>query len=237
MATGPAIRPIETLSAADRVAVELRRSIVSGALAPGQTFSLRELAGQLGVSFIPVREALRDLESEGLVVSSPGRSTMVAPLDLEDLRSIYRLRRTIEPDLARRACRRLSDAELDRRSGIAHDFGDESRSMDDIYADHHEFHLALLAPAASAWDTRILSTLWRAGERYVRMAFGRLDPDPDEHRRRERAHTALVAAFRSRDEQPAAEETERHLARNEEMAVRALEPNRTTSSSAVADTA
>ena len=237
MATGPAIRPIETLSAADRVAVELRRSIVSGALAPGQTFSLRELAGQLGVSFIPIREALRDLESEGLVVSSPGRSTMVAPLDLEDLRSIYRLRRTLEPELARRACRQLSDSELDRLTGIAHDFGDESRSMEDIYADHHEFHLALLAPAASAWDTRILSTLWRAGERYVRMAFGRLDPDPDEHRRREHAHTALVAAFRSRDEQQAAEETERHLARNEQMAVRALEPNLTTSSPPIADTA
>ena len=50
--------------------------------------------------------------------------------------------------------------------------------MDDIYDDHRAFHMALLAPAASAWDIRILMMTWRASERYVRMGFGLLDPDP-----------------------------------------------------------
>jgi DNA-binding GntR family transcriptional regulator len=223
MVTGPVIRPVETLSAADRVAVELRRSIVSGALAPGRPFSLREVAAQLGVSFIPVREALRNLESEGLVVSHPGRSTTVAPLDLDDLRAVYRLRRTLEPDIAGRACLLLSNAELDRLTRLAVDFGDEERSMDAIYADHHAFHMALLAPAASTWDLRILTTLWQASERYVRIAFGLLDPDPDEHHRREHAHSTLVAAFGTRDDQQVADEVRRHLIRNEQMALRALD--------------
>ena len=93
---------------------ELRRSILSGALAPGRELSLRELAEMLQVSIIPVREALRSLESEGLVVTRPGRSARVAPLDLDELQGLYRLRRRLEPEIAQRSCRLLSDAELDR---------------------------------------------------------------------------------------------------------------------------
>src|SRR3954454_21349863 len=104
------VRPIESRSGAELVTSELRRSIVSGALAPGQEFSLREVAGMLNVSFIPVREALRSLEAEGLVINRPGRSSMVAPLDLDDLHAISRLRHDLEPNIAARACRMLTDA-------------------------------------------------------------------------------------------------------------------------------
>lgn len=76
----------------------LRRAILTGALAPGAEYSLRELAGMLDISFIPIREALRTLEGEGLVVMRPGRSAVVAPLGLDDLRGIYRLRRALEPE-------------------------------------------------------------------------------------------------------------------------------------------
>ena len=60
-----AVRPIESRSVVEQVMLELRRSILSGALAPGRELSLRELAEMLGVSIIPVREALRSLEGEG----------------------------------------------------------------------------------------------------------------------------------------------------------------------------
>ena len=65
------VRPIETRSVSEQVTNEIRRSILAGALPPGQSLSLRRLADQLGVSFIPVRDALRVLEAEGLVVESP----------------------------------------------------------------------------------------------------------------------------------------------------------------------
>lgn len=55
------VRPIEARSVASQVTSELRRAILSGSLAPGQEFSLREIASLLDVSFIPVREALRSL--------------------------------------------------------------------------------------------------------------------------------------------------------------------------------
>lgn len=207
---------------AKQVTAELRRSILAGVLVPGQEFSLREMADLLQVSFIPVREALRSLESEGLVVTRPGRSAMVAPLDLDELRAIYRLRRQLEPEIAQRSCLLLSDAELDRLKRQAAEFGDEAQGMNEIYEAHHAFHLALLAPAATAWDIRVLSTLWRAAERYVRIGFGLLDPDPEEHWRRERAHEELVTAFRQRDPATASAAIEQHLARNEQTAVLAL---------------
>jgi len=216
------VRPIESRSVADQVMTELRRSILSGALAPGQEFSLRELAEMLQVSIIPVREALRSLESQGLVQMRPGRSAFVAPLDLDELRSIYRLRRRLEPEIAQRSCRILSQAELDRLQHQAEGFGDQKLSMNEIYDEHHEFHLALLAPAATSWDIRILMTLWRASERYIRIGFGRLDPDPDEHDRRERAHVDLVAAFRQRDPDVVSSAVHEHLARNEQTALLAL---------------
>jgi DNA-binding GntR family transcriptional regulator len=205
------IRPISSRSVVAQVTEELRRAILSGVLAPGQEFSLREIATMLDVSFIPVREALRSLEGEGLVVIRPGRSATVAPLDLDDLHAIYRLRRVLEPELARRSCLLLTVDQLDRLEAQAVQFGDENLGMDGIYSSHLQFHLALLEPAATTWDTRMLTTLWRAGERYVRIGFGLLDHDPHEHERREQAHEDLIAAFRKRDPDLAAQAIFDHL--------------------------
>jgi DNA-binding GntR family transcriptional regulator len=146
----------------------------------------------------------------------------VAPLDLEEFHAIYRVRRLLEPDLARRSVRLLADAELDRLHQAAAEFGGAERSMDDIYDDHRAFHLALLAPAASAWDIRILMMSERASERYVRIGFGLLDPDPTEHDRRREAHQLLVDELRRRDPEVAARVLDHHLAHNEDLAHRAL---------------
>jgi DNA-binding GntR family transcriptional regulator len=222
-----AVRPIESRSVVEQVTAELRRSILCGALAPGQEFSLRDIAGMLHVSFIPVREALRSLESEGLVITRPGRSAIVAPLDLDDLHGIYQLRHQLEPAIAGRACKLLSEPELDRLDRQAADFGDPKVGIDEIYEEHHSFHEALLAPAATEWDMRILNTLWRAAERYIRIGFGRLDPEPDEHTRRERAHHDLVSAFRTKEPDTVARAVHEHLEHNEHIARRALEPEAT----------
>ena len=77
---------------------------------------------------------------------------------------------------------------------------------------------ALLAPAASAWDIRILMMSNRASERYVRIGFGLLGPDPGEHDRRREAHQLLVDEFRNRDPEIAALALDRHLAHNEDLA-------------------
>jgi DNA-binding GntR family transcriptional regulator len=208
----------------DQVAKEIRRSILFGDLQPGQRFSLREIAGQLGVSFIPVREALRQLEAQGLVVTRPGRSACVAPLDDADLRGIYRLRRRIEPEIASRSCRLLRAADFQRLKAFVSMFGDEDLGIDEIYDAHHTFHLELLRPAATAWDLRTLEGLWHAGERYVRLAFSALDRQPEEHLRRKRVHAALLEVFRQGDPDEVAEAVLQHLDDNEKLAQQALKP-------------
>jgi DNA-binding GntR family transcriptional regulator len=212
------VRRVEARSVVEQVTAEIRRAIISGSLEPGQEFSLREMAGLLGVSFIPVREALRSLETEGLVVTRPGRSAVVAPVHLEDLHGIYRLRHILEPEIASRSCLRLDPKLLDDLEREAVAFGREDLGVDEVYEAHQAFHLALLAPAATEWDLRILTTLWRAAERYIRIGFRKLDPEPEEHHRREHAHEELLDAFRSRDPRRVADAVGEHLERNEALA-------------------
>jgi len=218
------VRALQPASVVDRVAKEIRRSILSGALKPGQNFSLREIATQLNVSFIPVREALRRLEAQGLVVTRPGRSATVAPMSHEDLHGIYRLRRQLEPEIAARSCTILSEADYRRIEGYVGMFGDERLGIDEIYEAHHQFHLELLRPAATAWDIRTLEGLWHAAERYIRLAFLSLDFEPQEHHRREHAHAALVETFRTRDPERVSRAIQYHLDDNEVLARKALDP-------------
>jgi len=207
----------------DQVAKEIRRSILTGELRPGQTFSLREISGQLGVSFIPVREALRDLEAQGLIVTRPGKSAMVAPLAHDDLHGIYRLRRQIEPEIAGRASKKLSQGDYDRLESYLAMFADETLGIDEIYDAHHAFHYELLLPAATRWDRRTLDSLWHAAERYVRLAFAGRDIDPNEPHRRWCSHQKLLLATRTRDARKVAAATRKHLDDNEHIALRALD--------------
>ena len=210
------VSPVVDRSVGEQVTVEIRRAILSGSLRPGQEFSLREIATQLGVSFIPVREALRRLESQGLVIMRPNRSAMVVPLDRHDLMGIYRLRRQIEPDLAADSARLHPPQALAALERIVDSFADPDRSPDDLYEAHHNFHLELLRPAATAWDIRTLETLWRAGERYVRLVFGAAQPGVEEHRHWSAAHGELLEAFRARDARRVRRCVRDHLAANEE---------------------
>lgn len=220
----PLVRSLTPTSVPEQVAKEIRRSILAGELRPGQTFSLREISGQLGVSFIPVREALKELEAQGLVVTRPGKSAMVAPLSHEDLHGIYRLRRQLEPEIAGRACKLLDDADLSRLESYVTMFGDESLDLDDIYQAHHAFHYELLRPAATAWDLRVLDGLWHAAERYIRLAFSGREAEPDEHQRRGHVHADILTVVRSRNMKKVAAATRQHLDDNEQIALRALDP-------------
>jgi len=218
----PFVRQVKPLSVVEQVIAEIRRSIVFGALKPGQEFSLRETAAHLGVSTAPVREALRVLQGEGLILVRRARSAVVAPMDRDDLASIYRLRRQIEPDLAVRSSGLITKASLANLDAIVATFGSDELGMSEIYDAHRDFHLELLKPAATPWDLRILETLWHAAERYVRVGFGRLDPDPAEHRRRGDAHHGLVEAFRSGDGEQVRLALVAHLDGNERLAREAL---------------
>ncbi len=213
------MRTVDIISAVDKVAIEVRRAIVRGDMKPGSSFSLRDLSQQLGVSFIPVREALRRLEAQGLIVIRPGRSATVAEFDRDDLHAIYRLRKRIEPEIAGRASELLDAEAVAELEQVLVVFGDERTDNEQQWAIHREFHLKLLSPAATPWDLRTLEMLWDAGERYVRHAFDKHAMEPQETRRRLDSHYVLLRAVASGDARAASAATLDHLERNEQVAI------------------
>ena len=218
------VRPVEAASVVERVTSEIRHAIVAGRLAPGQEFSLRQIAAQLGVSFIPVREALRSLEAEGLLETRRGRSAIVAPLELEELRAICQLCRLIEPELAVRASELISSADLDRFEGHLAVLANPKTPLDDVYDTCHSLHLDLVRPAATTWDLRILERLWRALERYVRVGYARGGDGADGVSRAwdDRAQRAVLAAHRAGDPDGVRQVTLRNIDHYEQIAERGL---------------
>lgn len=105
----PNVRSIEEV-----VTTALRDAILSGELRPGERLLQEQLADQLRVSRIPLRDALRRLEAEGLVRIGPHRGAEVASLTRADVLEIYEVRVALEPDLMRRAVAALGPADIKR---------------------------------------------------------------------------------------------------------------------------
>jgi DNA-binding GntR family transcriptional regulator len=222
MSEPASVRPIEALSVVDRVTSELRRAIVCGTMRPNQEFSLREIAGQLGVSFIPVREALRTLEADGLLVTRRGRSAVVAPLDSSELAGLCRLRRLIEPDLTARACTLMHPAELDRLEASIVSMSPFRSVLDGLFEANIQFHRDLIRPATTRWDYKVLDRLWLCVARYMYVGFPRLSGEQLEPFRTDVMQRELIAAFRTRDADVARAALERHLDRDEAVSELAL---------------
>ena len=87
----------------DNVTVLLRRALLAGEIKPGERIRVAELEKSFGVSHIPIREAVRRLETEGLIVALPQRAAVAAGVDLEDLGGLYDLRRIVECEVIRRS--------------------------------------------------------------------------------------------------------------------------------------
>src|SRR4051812_10300996 len=102
----------DTLSLGERAYRRLRDSIVQGTLQAGSRISERSLASALGISAQPVREALRRLEQDGLVVTLPRRGTVVAEFGLERLAELGRIRAALEGVAAALAAERMSGEDL-----------------------------------------------------------------------------------------------------------------------------
>jgi DNA-binding GntR family transcriptional regulator len=138
----------EHFSARQEVSDFLRSRILSGQFPAGHRLKTLEIAHLLGVSRMPVRDALQVLHSEGLVVLRPNRGAVVTSLTTNGIVDHFEMRAVLEGLAARVACEKLSDAVLDSLDSI---LGRMDRAREDrqVWLEHHAaFHETLLSPCS-----------------------------------------------------------------------------------------
>ena len=174
-------------SRATAVARELREAIVEGRLQPNERIKQDAVAKRLGVSRLPVREALRELASEGLVTLERDVGARVTSLDPRELLEIYLLREAVEPMMVAQSARKITADELAAAWEVNTASEPYAESGEAIpYLDHdRRFHWALLDAARLPRAMSLVQGLWRTGERYrviVTTMPHRLELSVVEHR-------------------------------------------------------
>ena len=167
--------PETAQSLAAKVADSLRTEIVEGALEPGERIKQDAVAQRLQVSRLPVREALRQLESEGLVSLERDVGARVAPLERGNLLEIFLVRETLEPALVAEAVRRIDEAQLDvarELNARAEKFA-EAHQISEYVSFDPQFHDAIFVAAEMPRTHAIVKGHRNAAARY-RHAYSHL---------------------------------------------------------------
>ena len=181
-----------------RVYRELKEALVLGRFVPGRPVTLRGVAAELGVSPMPVREALGQLVAERALVAFDNRRVAVPEMPPERFAELCLARRLLEPELAAMALPRLGAAEAvaaiaahDRAVDAALARGDAEAYMQA----NHAFHFAIYRPAAASVLLPLVESLWLQAGPFLRMVVGRIGTGSLTD-----WHQEAIAAIRARDE-------------------------------------
>lgn len=175
----------------------LRDAIVDGTLKQGTVLRTADLAEELGVSRMPVREALHRLEAEGLVTTQPYRGAMVTPLSTERVRNAYELLSVIEALSAREAAKCITDQQLGELDEMLEQMDNIRLSGDTIAysAANRQFHSLIYDLYSNERAHEIMSDLWN----YVYRLRRTYPQAPERMAQGMQQHRDLVEALRARD--------------------------------------
>lgn len=181
----------------------LRSAILSGVLLPGAPVLARKVAEELNMSLIPVREALRRLEQEGLVVIRPHVGARVRELPAKDLEEILLIRGELEVLATRLSAPVMDDATLDELDALVRRMDDcvEADNPDGYGQLNREFHMTLYAHNNNDRLLQLIQGLWDQVPR-ARSVFAL---NPDHMSSSQEGHHRLLEALRARDADAAAE--------------------------------
>jgi DNA-binding GntR family transcriptional regulator len=193
-------------SAPDVVRDGVRRAILDGAFESGTQLRQDELADRYGTSRIPVREALRQLEAEGLVTIHPNRGAVVSTLSLDDVLEMLEIRIALECRALRLAIPNMVDVDLDTAAAILESYDSEPRPQK--WGEMNwQFHRALYAPCNRPKLIAMIEANYGHVGRFIRvqvsLATGKEKP--------QREHHAMLDACRRGDVDGAARMLEEHI--------------------------
>lgn len=181
----------------DRIANEIRSAVLSGEMRPGMRIRQELLAAHFGASRIPVREALKQLENEGLVVMAPNRGAWIADVNSEESIEIYKIREAVEPLAIGESVPHMTDRDIEILDGIVREL-EEVTSLEEYIQLDREFHLRTYSRARMPQLLAMVERFWNSTqhfrrqfvkEAYAKDGFPFSDPQ----------HLLLMDAIRARD--------------------------------------
>lgn len=215
---GGSASPHKTLAA--YVLEELRSRIILGELEAGSRLAVDQLSDELGSSRIPVREALRQLEAEGLVVSIPHRGVMVRGVHEQDIDDAYDLLEAAELLAVARAAKSVTPALLARLRRDSEEMLQLSATPTSkaMHMAHRSFHFAVFDQLGNGLLFRHIHMLWNSCERFVVAAMS----DVHDNRLNVEQHMDYIPLLERQDAEGLADLTRRHLQESRSRAKRRL---------------
>lgn len=206
----------EYLPLRDVVFNALREGILKGDLKPGERLMEKQLAEKMGVSRTPIREAIRKLELEGLVVMVPRKGAQVAEITVKDVKDVLEVRAALEELAVKLACTKMTDKEVVALQETVVEFESavEENRLEALVQLDIKFHDIIYKATQNDKLQHIINNLREQMFRY-RLAYLR---NPEFHSTIEGEHREIFDAIKARDEEKACAIAKEHI-RNQEKGV------------------
>lgn len=206
-------RPLtEGESRSDYVAVWLREAIYSGELSPGDPIGQDVVADRLGMSRIPVREALRKLESEGLIDNPPHRTARVAMPNFAECEQIYKIRERLEPLALTENMMNMNSRRIDRSAELAAQLPTLTTQPAAWLATDRAFHLSCFDGLETTRLTELIVGFWSATQLYRRLLISTFRPADFQLQHTE--HELILEAIRDGNTRAAETLLQMHIERS-----------------------
>ncbi len=199
----------EYLPLRDIVFQTLRNAIITGELQPGERLMETQLAEKLGVSRTPIREAIRKLELEGLVIMVPRKGAQVAQFTEKDIQDVLEVRAALEALAAKLACKRMDDRSfLKLQLAIAeYSYAAKNKDLETMIEKDVEFHDIICNATQNDKLIQLFTNLKEQVNRY-RITYLKNVEDSDTV---EAEHLAILEALKNKDEEVASALASQHI--------------------------
>lgn len=191
--------PSVALTKTDNAYQQLRARILSGELAPGTSLDQETLAEELGLSTTPVREALRRLESDQLVISRAHRDTVVTPISITLLEEVYAVRLKLDPMAVGLTAEHADASDIAEMQRLLKEDLTGASAADHLYH-NRDLHREIYRCCGNSVLVQVLDSLWDLSDRYRMITL----KDHTTARSAAAEHAEIVSAIVSRDADEAA---------------------------------